>query len=100
MDALGIDVQVLYPTLFLRPTTARADVELAIYRGYNRWLAHIWRLGNNRLRWVVLPLFYQREPLGCLLTELCLYDGKAYESLRAHLSAALWALRRPRPPAI
>jgi hypothetical protein len=37
MDALGIDVQVLYPTLFLRPTTARADVELAIYRGYNRW---------------------------------------------------------------
>jgi len=54
-DALGIDVQVLYPTLFLRPTTARADVELAIYRGYNRWLAHIWRLGNNRLRWVVLP---------------------------------------------
>ncbi len=55
MDALGIDVQVLYPTLFLRPTTARTDVELAIYRGYNRWLAHIWRLGNNRLRWVVLP---------------------------------------------
>jgi len=55
MDALGIDVQVLYPTLFLRPTTARADVELAVYRGYNRWLAHIWTLGNNRLRWVVLP---------------------------------------------
>lgn len=55
MDALGIDVQVLYPTLFLRPTTARPDVELALYRGYNRWLAHIWQLGNNRLRWVVLP---------------------------------------------
>ncbi|MBM4298717.1 MAG: hypothetical protein FJ143_13345 [Deltaproteobacteria bacterium] len=55
MDALNIDVQVLYPTLFLRPTTARADVELALYRGYNRWLAHIWKLGNNRLRWVVLP---------------------------------------------
>jgi len=55
MDALGIDVQVLYPTLFLRPTTARADVELAVYRGYNRWLAHIWELGNDRLRWVVLP---------------------------------------------
>lgn len=55
MDELGIDVQVLYPTLFLRPTTARADVELAVYRGYNRWLAHIWKLGNNRLRWVVLP---------------------------------------------
>jgi hypothetical protein len=31
MDALGIDVQMLYPTLFLRPTTARADVEPAVY---------------------------------------------------------------------
>lgn len=55
MDELGIDIQVLYPTLFLRPTTARADVELAVHRGYNRWLAHIWKLGNDRLRWVVLP---------------------------------------------
>jgi predicted TIM-barrel fold metal-dependent hydrolase len=55
MDALKIDIQVLYPTLFLRPTTARAEVEVALYRGYNRWLAHIWKLGKNRLRWVVLP---------------------------------------------
>jgi len=55
MDALKIDIQVLYPTLFLRPTTARADAELALLRGYNRWLAHIWKLGDNRLRWVVMP---------------------------------------------
>jgi predicted TIM-barrel fold metal-dependent hydrolase len=55
MDALGIDKQVLYPTLFLRPLTARSDVELALCRGYNRWLAHIWELGKGRLRWVVLP---------------------------------------------
>ena len=55
MDALKIDIQVLYPTLFLRPVTARTEVELALYRGYNRWLAHIWQLGNNRLRWIVLP---------------------------------------------
>jgi uncharacterized protein len=55
MDALKIDTQVLYPTLFLRPVTARAEVELALYRGYNRWLAHIWKAGNNRLRWIVLP---------------------------------------------
>jgi predicted TIM-barrel fold metal-dependent hydrolase len=55
MDALKIDIQVLYPTLFLRPVTARTEVELALYRGYNRWLAHIWKLGNNRLRWIVLP---------------------------------------------
>ena len=55
MDALKIGTQVLYPTLFLRPVTARAEVELALYRGYNRWLAHIWKAGNNRLRWIVLP---------------------------------------------
>jgi uncharacterized protein len=55
MDMLGIDVQVLYPTLFLRPLTARADMELALCRGYNRWLAHIWQMGKGRLRWIVLP---------------------------------------------
>jgi hypothetical protein len=43
--------------------------------------------------WVALPLFYRGEPLGYLLAELSLDDGKAYESLRVHVSAALWALR-------
>ncbi len=55
MDSLDIDTQVLYPSLFLRPLTARADLELALCRSYNRWLAEIWRLGKGRLRWVVLP---------------------------------------------
>ena len=55
MDALGIDVQVLYPSIFLRPLTARSEVELALCRGYNRWLAYIWANGKNRLRWIVLP---------------------------------------------
>jgi predicted TIM-barrel fold metal-dependent hydrolase len=55
MDALKIDIQVLYPTLFLRPVTARTEVELALYRGYNRWLAQIWQRSNKRLRWIVLP---------------------------------------------
>lgn len=54
MDQLSVDVQVIYPTLFLRPLTARADVERALCRGYNRWLAEIWRQGRGRLRWVVL----------------------------------------------
>ena len=60
MDALGIDIQVLYPTIFLRPLTARAEVELALCRGYNRWLAQIWKLAKDRLRWIVLP------PLRCM----------------------------------
>ena len=54
MDELSVDVQVIYPTLFLRPLTARAEVERALYRGYNRWLAEIWKQGGGRLRWVVL----------------------------------------------
>jgi sigma-B regulation protein RsbU (phosphoserine phosphatase) len=43
--------------------------------------------------WVALPLFYRGHSLGYVLAELCLYDGKAYESVRVHLSVALWALR-------
>jgi predicted TIM-barrel fold metal-dependent hydrolase len=57
MDEIGTDVQVLYPTLFLRPVTDRPEVELALCRSYNRWLADIWSKGKGRLRWAVqLPL--------------------------------------------
>ena len=57
MDEIGTDVQVLYPTLFLRPVTDRADVELALCRSYNRWLGDIWAAGKGRLRWAApLPL--------------------------------------------
>ncbi len=57
MDELDIDVQVLYPTIFLRPFTRRPEVELAVTRSYNRWLIDIWKAAPERLRWVaVLPL--------------------------------------------
>jgi predicted TIM-barrel fold metal-dependent hydrolase len=55
MDELKVDVQVLYPTLFLRPITHRVEVELALYRSYNRWLAEVWKEAPERLRWVVCP---------------------------------------------
>src|SRR5947209_18655152 len=56
MDQLEIDIQVLYPSLFLRPLTARRDTELALAQSYNRWLADIWSRGKNRLRWAaVMP---------------------------------------------
>src|SRR5688572_2299350 len=48
MNEIGVDIQVLYPTLFLRPCTTEHDVELAICRSYNRWLADIWSQSNNR----------------------------------------------------
>ena len=54
MDRLGIDIQVIYPTVFLRPFTRRPEVESALYRSYNRWLADVWKAGKDRLRWVAL----------------------------------------------
>lgn len=56
MDALGVDVQVLYPTLFLFALTHRPEVELALCRAYNRWLAEATAAAKGRLRWVaILP---------------------------------------------
>ncbi|HLG69954.1 MAG TPA: amidohydrolase family protein [Chloroflexota bacterium] len=64
MDQLGVDVQVLFPTMFLRPATTKPEVELALCRAYNRWLAHIWSRGQGRLRWaVMLPLMSMPEAL-------------------------------------
>ena len=54
MDELQIDVQVLYPTFFLRPVTKRPEVELALCKGYNRWLAAIWKKAPERMRWVAM----------------------------------------------
>jgi predicted TIM-barrel fold metal-dependent hydrolase len=51
MDELKIDVQVLYPTIFLQPTARDAAQERAQFRSYNRWLADIWKIAGGRLRW-------------------------------------------------
>ena len=57
MDELGIDTQVLYPTIFIEQISDKAEWEIAISRGYNRWLADIYEQGQGRLRWIcVLPL--------------------------------------------
>ncbi len=64
MDDLGVDVQVLYPTVFLRPFTKRPEIEWALYRSYNRWLADICKEGKGRLRWVaLLPLLSMDQAL-------------------------------------
>jgi predicted TIM-barrel fold metal-dependent hydrolase len=55
MDSRGIDVQVIYPTTLMRPLTERAEVELALRRSYNRWMAERCAKSNGRLRWIVLP---------------------------------------------
>ena len=70
MDEIGIDVQVLYPTLFLRPTTNEHDREFAIVRSYNRWLADIWTQSGNRLRWVAVPPLYSLLDVGKVRAEM------------------------------
>ena len=57
MDELRIDIQVLYPTLFLSAVTARPEVELALMKSYNRWISAATEQSHGRLRWVaLLPL--------------------------------------------
>lgn len=55
MDELGVDVQVVYPTLFLTEFTEKPELELALRRSYNRWLGDRCSQSNGRLRWVCLP---------------------------------------------
>jgi uncharacterized protein len=43
MDELGIDVQVVYPTVFIRPLTTNPEIELALSKSYNRWMAELSR---------------------------------------------------------
>jgi predicted TIM-barrel fold metal-dependent hydrolase len=62
LDELGIDVQVLYNSLWLRSLTRRPDAEIALCWSWNRWLADVWKLGENRLRWTcVVPALTPEE---------------------------------------
>lgn len=70
MDELGIDVQVLYPSLFLRPITRDPELEFALARSYNRWLADIWNKGKGRLRWAAVPPLLSLLDIGRVREEL------------------------------
>ena len=57
IDELGVDIQVIFPTIFIIPLTPRPEIDLALCRSYNRWMADTCRQAKDRLRWVaVLPL--------------------------------------------
>jgi predicted TIM-barrel fold metal-dependent hydrolase len=61
MDELRVDVQILYPTLFLGGYTTRAEVETALTSAYNRWMADATQSSGGRLRWVYLPSMLDME---------------------------------------
>jgi len=57
MDKMGVDIQVIFPTFFIRYNTSNADAEWALTTTYNRWIAEKCASTNGRLRWAaVLPL--------------------------------------------
>ena len=70
MDETGVDIQVLFPTLFLRPVTSEHDREMAIVRSYNRWLSKISKDSLGRLRWVAVPPLYSLVDPGRVRAEL------------------------------
>lgn len=55
MAETGFDIQVLYPTFFIAPPSDRPEIQIALSRSYNRWLADVWRRGGDAFRWVVVP---------------------------------------------
>ena len=70
MDEIGVDIAVIFPTLFLRPLTREPDVDLALARSYNRWLADIVAEGGDRLRWVMVPPLLSMADRGLMREEL------------------------------
>src|SRR5688572_11442375 len=60
MDRHGIEAQVVYPTLFLIYLTDDPELDVALSRAYNRFMAQACAKSNNRIRWVAIP------PLRCL----------------------------------
>ena len=62
MDALGIDYQVCYPTLLATTPTGRAEVELALTKAYNRWMAAKSKESGGRIRYLaILPMLTMDE---------------------------------------
>ena len=55
MDLQGVDVHVIFPSLFLALAPESATVELALSRAYNRFLAERCSGSNGRIRWVMQP---------------------------------------------
>lgn len=55
MDRIGVDVQVIYPSIFLNMVVENPDAELALGKAYNRWLADVCKPVRNRMKWLVVP---------------------------------------------
>src|SRR5574341_1041509 len=55
MDRGGIATQVVYPTLFLIYRTDDPELDVALSRAYNRFMADASAKSNGRIRWGAVP---------------------------------------------
>ena len=55
MQTTQVDVQVVYPTLFLAYLTFDVAYEVALCKAYNRFLADVSDRSEGKIRWVVVP---------------------------------------------
>ncbi len=57
LDRQGIDIQVIYHTIFLEPLTDDPEFEAALMRSYNTWMARASSHHPKRLKWAApMPL--------------------------------------------
>ncbi len=57
MDKLGVDIHVIFPTIFLGYITANPEAEIALTKSWGQYVAQKCAGSNGRLRWTaVLPL--------------------------------------------
>jgi predicted TIM-barrel fold metal-dependent hydrolase len=64
MDEIGVDLQVIYPTIFIFPLSRRPEADLAICRSYNRWMAEVIKKAPDRFRWVMAPPLLNMDKIG------------------------------------
>jgi predicted TIM-barrel fold metal-dependent hydrolase len=64
MDELDVEIQILFPTLLLRPIANNPRLDHALSKSYNRWLAEIWKQAPDRLRWAAVPPLSDMDRVG------------------------------------
>ncbi len=61
LDHFKVHQQVVYPTMFLAAAAEDVELEAALFRAYNNWMAAAGEKSGGRVRWVALVPFRDAE---------------------------------------
>ena len=61
LDRFSIDVQVIFPTMFLAATAEDVNLEGALFQAYNTYVGRACAKSKGRVRWVALIPFRDQE---------------------------------------